>query len=140
MTKSLTAWGSESEILGGNSPNSPKINTALEWFHFSCWCHPAVQHLTPSAGGGRQGQSIKPGKKAFAQRRVSFWVENPSLQTSNQAFLTMLTAVLQLKNTQLAFQAHRKCVSCQLKVGMTHTYANENEEQPRGFAGRIFKE
>ena len=26
------------------------------------------------------------------------------------------------------------------KVGMTHTYANENEEQSRGFAGRIFKE
>ena len=38
---------------------------ALELFHFSCWCHPAVQHLTPSAGSGRQGQSIKPrgGKK-----------------------------------------------------------------------------
>jgi len=27
-----------------------------------------------------------------------------------------------------------------LKVVMTHTYANKNEEQPRGFAMRIFKE
>ena len=27
-----------------------------------------------------------------------------------------------------------------IKVGMTRTYVNENEEQPRGFAGRIFKE
>jgi len=26
------------------------------------------------------------------------------------------------------------------KVGATHTYANENKEQPRGFTGRIFKE
>jgi len=25
-------------------------------------------------------------------------------------------------------------------VGMTRTYANENEEQPEGFAGRILKE
>ena len=27
-----------------------------------------------------------------------------------------------------------------LEVGMTRTYANENEEQPKGFAGRILKE
>jgi len=26
------------------------------------------------------------------------------------------------------------------KVGVTHTYANKNEEQPGGFAGRILKE
>jgi len=26
------------------------------------------------------------------------------------------------------------------KVGVTHTYANENEEQPGGFDGRILKE
>jgi len=26
------------------------------------------------------------------------------------------------------------------KVGVTRTYANENEEQPGGFAGRILKE
>ena len=26
------------------------------------------------------------------------------------------------------------------KVGVTLTYVNENEEQPRGLAGRIFKE
>jgi len=25
-------------------------------------------------------------------------------------------------------------------VGVTRTYANENEEQPKGFAGRILKE
>jgi len=25
-------------------------------------------------------------------------------------------------------------------VGVIHTYANENEEQPKGFAGRILKE
>ena len=27
-----------------------------------------------------------------------------------------------------------------LKVGMTHTHVNENEEQPRGFIERIFEE
>jgi len=26
------------------------------------------------------------------------------------------------------------------KVGVTRTYANKNEEQPRGFAGSILKE
>ena len=26
------------------------------------------------------------------------------------------------------------------KVGVTHTYANENEEQHKGFAGKILKE
>jgi len=26
------------------------------------------------------------------------------------------------------------------KVGVTHTYANENEEQPGGFVGGILKE
>jgi len=26
------------------------------------------------------------------------------------------------------------------KVGVTHTYVNKNEEQPEGFAVRIFKE
>ena len=31
---------------------------ALEWIIFRCWCHPTVQHLTASSGGGRQGRSI----------------------------------------------------------------------------------
>jgi len=30
---------------------------------FRCWCCSAVQHITASAGGGRQGQSIRPVKK-----------------------------------------------------------------------------
>ena len=30
---------------------------------FRCWCNLDVQHLTASAGGGRQRQSIKPWKK-----------------------------------------------------------------------------
>ena len=34
--------------------------------HFTCWYPPAVQHLTASAGSGRKGQTIKPGKKVCA--------------------------------------------------------------------------
>ena len=37
-------------------------------------CCPAVQHITASAGSGRQGQSIKPGKKKGQYR---YWCATP---------------------------------------------------------------
>ena len=59
-------------------------------------------------------------ESGFLSGLKTVWSNFP--QALNQAFLAVFTAVLQLKSTQvffpkLACQAHRKCISCQLKSG-----------------------
>jgi len=66
--------------------------------------------------------------------------QSNSPQTSNQAFLAVFTAISQLKNPEAGLSGSQECISCWLNNCMTCTYANENKELPRGFAGRIFKE
>ena len=53
-------------------------------------------------------------------------------------FLADILGIVQLKNIKVGLSGSQKmCVS---SVEVTRTYLNENEEQPRGFAVRIFKE
>jgi len=63
-------------------------------------------------------------------------------RTSKPAFQVDFSGILQLKNTVLGLigtqEMHIYLVVW--KVGVTHTYANENEEQSWGFVGRILKE
>ena len=59
-------------------------------------------------------------------------------QTSKPAFLVDSSGVLQTKNSVLRPPGNAYLVIW--KVGVTRTYANKNEEQPVGFAGRILKE
>ena len=58
-------------------------------------------------------------------------------QTSKPAFLVDSSGILQPKNSILGVMASRECVSRRLESGRD---VNENEEQPRGFAGKILKE
>ena len=52
----------------------------------------------------------------------------------------MFTTVSQLKNTKVRLSGTQEMHIIGWKVGVTRTYMNKNEEQPEGFAGRIFKE
>ena len=62
-------------------------------------------------------------------------------QTLRPAFLVDFSGILQLKNTVLGAHRHPGNVYLVIwKVGMTHTYVSKNEEQTRGFVGRILKE
>ena len=71
--------------------------------------------------------------------KVSFFSKSKSgcgdlPQTSSLAFIVSFSGVLQLKDTNGLTENAYLVV---WKVGMTHIYVNENEEQPGGFAGRI---
>ena len=62
--------------------------------------------------------------------------QNYSPQTSNHTFLVVLTAILQLKNTEVTCQAPGNAYLIVWKVGVTRTYMNEKmKSSPRGVAG-----
>ena len=83
-------------------------------------------------------------KKTLAQRCISFPNQKPSLAARHRLrvwlFLANFSGVIQLKNIQLGLSdSQENAYLVVRKMGMTRTYTNKNEEQPGGFAVRIFK-